>query len=240
MWAETKRRIKDALRYPPLAATAGVRDAIETVRAADLPYCPPDEGDLIHSLIRANGYADCLEAGFHTGSSALYMAAAVADRGGRVTSVCVDDDATVARGLALLRAAGHDGRHRLVRMNSTRALAEMMLADERFDFVYMDGWKTFDHLAFEMYAFNQLLRPGGAIVFDDSFMPSVRRAIRLLRRYYGYAEIDYAAHGQTWRLRLFQALSRRSPWRPYRALVKTRETAAQAPFRDLHFDRRLG
>lgn len=238
-----KRYIKIALHYEPLLETANVRAAVKAATVNGLPYCAPDEGDLLFSLIRANGHCKCLETGFHTGSTALYMAAAVEDRDGRVVSICVDDDESVERGLELLRTTGHDGRHRLVQANSNRALPQMFLAGDRFDFIFMDGWKTFDHLAFEIYLFNQLLETGGVIAFDDAYMPSVRKAIRLLKRYYGYQEVDYAAHNQTRRLRLQQLLVglliRRSARRPYRALKKTVDTDKQMPVLDWHFYRRV-
>ena len=239
MAGRLKRFVKKALRYQPLAETAGVRNAIDAVAAPGLPYCPQYEGDLLFSMIRTNGYQKCLELGFHTGSTALYLAAAVAEPGGQVTSICLDDDESVERGLNLLRNAGHAGRHRLIRQNSNEALPELFLSGKRFDFVFMDGWKTFDHLAFEMYVINQLLERGGGIAFDDSYMPSVRKAVRLLTRYYGYEEVDYAAYNQGFRLRLFHFLTRRSPHRPYRALMKVLDTNGQPAFQDWNFYRRI-
>lgn len=160
----------------------------------------------------------CLETGFHTGNTVLYIAAAVTELDGHVTSICVDGDESIARGRKLLSDEGYEDRRTLVRKNSNVALPEMFLAGERFDFIFMDGWKTFDHLAFEMYLFNQVLETGGVIAFDDSDMPSVRQAIELLKKYYGYEEVDYTAHNQTCRLRLFLMLRSKSRHRPYRAL----------------------
>lgn len=239
MWQSLKARIKSFLRYAPLPETAGVRRAIDAARVDALPYCPDYEGDLLFGLIRKGAFKDCLETGFHTGSTALYMLAAVADRNGTVTSVAIDDEATLNRGRDLLRDAGYEQTHHLIRENSNRVLPEFFLSGRRFDLIYMDGWKTFDHLAMEMYFFNQLLNVGGVIVFDDSDMPSVRRAIRLLKRYYGYREVDYRAHGQTRRLRLFHMIAYRTLHRPYRALEKTVDTAKQQPIADWHFDEPL-
>ncbi len=70
-------------------------------------------------------------------------------------------------------------------------------------------------------------------------MPSVRKAIRILSRYYEFEEIDYAAYNQTGRLRLFQVLTGRSVHRPYRALTKTLDAQSQIPFRDWHYFRRI-
>ena len=235
MLKTAKRYIKSLLRYQPLAETSGIRAIIDAAATNGLPYCPADEGDLLFSLIRSKGYSRCLETGFHTGSSALYMAAGVDAHDGSVISICIDDDESVNRGLDLVRAGGYENRHELIRANSNTALPELFLAGRRFDFIFMDGWKTFDHLAFEMYLFNQMLETGGVIAFDDAYMPSVRKAIGLLKSYYGYREIDYAAHNQNTRLRLHQILTTRSKNRPYRALEKTVDTARQSPFLELHF-----
>ncbi len=70
-------------------------------------------------------------------------------------------------------------------------------------------------------------------------MPSVRRAIRLLKRYYGYQEVAYGRFNETRRLRLYQILTRASFHRPYRALTKAIETLDQTPDQDWNFDRLL-
>ena len=140
-------------------------------------------------------------------------------------------DAT--RGKKLLSDNGFSARHRLIQINSNRAVPELFLANEKFDFIFMDGWKTLDHLMMELYYINQMLCTGGAIVFDDSFMPSVRAAIRLLKRYYGYTEVDYKMYRQTKKLRLSD-LDFSQLYRPYRALIKSVDTEAQIPIRDWH------
>jgi len=234
-----KRMIKSALKYNPLVETYSVRNAIENIIVDGLPYCPPYEGDLLFSLIRKNKFKNCLETGFYTGSTALYLAAAVSDHKGHVVSICLDDDESVEQGIQLLQKEGLSDFHHLVRKNSNLALPEFFLSGERFDFIFMDGWKTFDHLAYEVYLFNQLLIQGGVIAFDDTYMPSVRKVIRLLTRYYGYEEIDYTLHNQSLRLRLFHYLTRCSLHPPYRAFKKTIDTEEQLPFQDWNFFRQI-
>lgn len=239
MIAHLKQFLKDLLQYEPLENSTEVRGAIDVISKNGLPYCPPEEGDLLYSLIRENRYSRCLETGFHTGSTALYMLSAVADRGGDVVSICVDDDETVERGLQLVHDSGLGPRHQLIRNNSNIALPELFSAGHKFGLIFMDGWKTFDHLAFEMYLFNQMLETGGVVAFDDAYMPSVRKAIRLLKSHYGYEEVQYNSHNQTMRLRLRQILMTKSFHRPYRALLKVVETSNQLPFVDWHFYRRV-
>ncbi len=239
MFKTLRRVIKSTLRYQPLPDTSPIRAAIDAASVPGLPYCPPDEGDLIYAAIQQGGYTRCLETGFHTGSSALYMCAAIAQRGGSVTSICVDDDETVQRGISLLETYGARDHHTLIRANSTKVLAEKFLAGERFDFIFVDGWKTFDHLAYEMYLYNQMLEKGGVIVFDDSWLPSIQKIILLLQRFYGYRELDYAQLNQSKKLRLWHILTTRSFRRPYRGVEKTLDTDAQAPTRDWTFHTKI-
>jgi predicted O-methyltransferase YrrM len=171
MVVHPKEWLKGVLTYESMVETQWIAALLNSVKVAGAPVCPPDAGDLIFSLIRTNGYRRCLETGFYTGSTALYMSAAVAPADGEVISIGLDGDETVRGALDLLKRAGVSNRHQLIRENSNRALPRLFLAGERFDFIYMDGWKTFDHLAFEVYLFNQLLAVGGTIVFDDAYMP---------------------------------------------------------------------
>ena len=93
-----KRYVAEYLRYRPLLETAPVREAIEKMRLPGYPYCHPEEGDLLYLLLQEIEGEACLEMGFHTGSTALYMSNAVAARDGRVTSVCLDVGKDATRG----------------------------------------------------------------------------------------------------------------------------------------------
>ena len=239
MLSVLKRAVKGLLTYEPLPETEAVRNAIEASRKAGQPFCPSSEGDLIFSLITENGFKSCLELGFYTGSTALYIAAAIAPRDGRLISICIDDEEIIERGKDLLRSQGYEGLHKVICKNSNIVVPELYVADERFDFVFVDGWKTFDHLVSELYMINHMLEHGGVIAFDDSHMPSVRKAIKFLQSYYGYEEIDYARHNQSCQLRLFQCLTGRSLHRPYRAFKKVVKTEDQRPFHDLNFHREI-
>ena len=229
--------IRNLLAYAPLDCTLEIREAIEieTEKRNDLPYCPPDEGDLLFSLIHRHKFKNCLELGFLTGSTALYMTSATRNTGGQVISISIDDDKTMSRGLKLLKQENCDKHHQLINKNSNQALPELFVSNKHFDFIFVDGWKTFDHLIFEIYLLNHILNNGGIIVFDDAYMPSVRQAISLMKHYYGYREINYSDYNQPIRLRVYHLLTRRSFYRPYRALQKTKKIHDQNAFQDWNF-----
>ena len=95
MLSVLKRTVKDLLRYDALPETAAIRETIDLQNVDGQPFCPSSEGDLIYSLITKNNFKSCLEIGIFTGSTALYIAAAIAPRKGRATSICLDEEDVV-------------------------------------------------------------------------------------------------------------------------------------------------
>ena len=232
-----KDTLKHFFKYNPLPETAAVRDVISRKEDIKPLTCPFHEGDFLYLLIRNNKFRDCLETGFKTGSTALYMAFAVAKEKGSVTSICMDEPETVKIGLSLLADLDCLRFHTLINKNSNTALPELFYSRKNFDLVYVDGWKTFDHLVMEIYFINQMLKKGGIIVLDDSHMPSVRKVILILLRYYNYKEISYVDYNQSYRLRASFVFQVQSIYAPYRAFEKTQNIDEQLPFKNWNFFR---
>ena len=192
------------------------------VRQPGLPYCADPAGDLLHGLITQNGCNRCLEIGFATGSTAIYMLNALASKGGTLNSIDIPTGHMNETGLNNLKKAEMTDRHRLILENSVTAIPRLFMDGMKFDLIFLDGWKTFDHMAVELFFLTRMLVLDGFLVFDDANMPSVCKIIKLMQRYYGYHEIDYARYNQTSRLRLFQILTTRTLRRPYRTIQKVK------------------
>ncbi len=202
--ATLRSRIREALLYKPeraplVAMLEEIRKEFDSVDGTGTAtIIPPYVGDGLADLIERERLARCLEIGMATGSSAAYMLSAVSKlpSEGRVTSI---DRAqtTHYRSIGLTAVAktklGH--LHRLIENDSIVALFELWRAGEQFDLVYMDGWKTFDHLAAELYFVVRLLAKNGVIVFDDHHMPSVQRAAAMVRGHYRMVEVDVVPKG---------------------------------------------
>lgn len=237
VFSAIKAAIKRILAYRPLAETSEPRALLSRLRTPDRPYCSADEGDFIHSLIVRHGLTRCLETGFGTGSTAIYMLHATRATNGRVTSVDWSPTRFNEIGRANIAMTPDITRHCLIEEKSETVLPRLYLADEMFDFVFVDGWKAFDHLVFEAFLLNRMLPVGGVVFYDDANNQSVRRVIALLKVYYGYVELERSPPGGEWGLRLFEILTRRNIYRPYRALRKTVATDEQPPGRDPYFYR---
>ena len=203
-----KSIIKNFLFYEALDQTKETRNLLAKVmsefQGVTLPYAPTHQGDLIHLLIARNNYADCLETGFASGSTAAYMLAATSAKSGKVISIDNSQGGhEIEIGKRCIELAGMTSRHLFISDDSSVALRHLREDGKKFDFVFLDGWKTFDHTAYEFFLFDEMLTDGGCVFIDDTYMPSLRQLISFAKKYYEYQEIDYRDYGQDWKKRLY-------------------------------------
>jgi predicted O-methyltransferase YrrM len=133
----------------------------------------------VYDHLRSTASVDVLELGTAHGVSAAYMAAAVEENGGSVTTV----DHVVATRLrdpqpdAVLARAGLTERvNRVLVQDSSYTwwLGQRILECTRagrcepgYDFVYIDGAHNWTIDGFSFFLVEKLLRPGGWILLDD-------------------------------------------------------------------------
>lgn len=216
-----KQFVKRKIHYPGRPDTAEIRRLIDQDRHPGWPYCPPDEGDLLYLLAQQAPGTRMLEVGCATGSTSVYMLAGMLD--GKLTSIDFAHGDHGRSGEKLIERGGFAGRHTLVERNSIETLPEMFLDGDRFGLIFLDGWKSFDHLWVDTFYCAKMLEVGGYIVFDDARMPAVRKAVSLLKSHYGFEPVDgYAMVGGR-ALRLWHALISRSAHPHYLALRKPRD-----------------
>ena len=176
---------------------------------------------------------DALEVGFATGSTALYILSGL--KSGRLTSIDYAQDEFEREGEKLIRDSGLYSRHKLIEENSIKALPRLYDLERQFNLIFLDGWKTFDHLWVDTFYCARMLKVGGYIIFDDARMPAVRKCISILSRYYQFEVIDNYALVGGYRQRIWHLLSTRSYLPPYVALKKVREIGATDAGRQFDF-----
>ena len=146
---------------------ADVRRALGAV-----PMMTLEQGEKLTALLREYGLRDVLELGFAHGVSTCYLAAAVQEHGGHVTTVDLQDarrrkpnlDELLGRiGLASYVTAYYEPT------SYTWRLMRMLEEDPapRFDLCFIDGAHTWAVDGFAFFLVDRLLRPGGWLVFDD-------------------------------------------------------------------------
>jgi Methyltransferase domain len=105
-------------------------------------------------------------------------------------------------GLRTLRDAGVDDRVEVIEEESQLALPRLLSERRGFDLAFVDGDHRFEGVFLDLYFMTRLVRPGGLIVVDDPWMPSVRTALAYVERNLGATlEPDALPGGFRWRRR---------------------------------------
>lgn len=219
-----RKLIKNFVQYKGIQETLPIRSLLQTKWRSGWPYCPVDEGDLLYLLAKSAPDQDALEVGFATGSTALYILNGL--KTGQLVSIDYAQDEYEREGERLIRDSGLDSRHELIEENSIKALPRLYNLERQFNLIFLDGWKTFDHIWVDTFYCARMLKVGGYMVFDDARMPAVRKCISILSRYYQFGIIDNYTLVGGYRQRIWHLLSTRSYLSPYVAFKKVREIGA--------------
>jgi predicted O-methyltransferase YrrM len=158
---------------------------------------PERDCDLVRDLLVAERATTVVEIGLAYGSSALAIGEALVAVGGS-RHVIVDpyqESAFNDVGWNLMRSAGLDAIADLVREWSSIALPRMV--DDGFvaDAAFVDGSHRFHEVFVDLYYLRKLVRPGGLVILDDNWAPSVRTAARYFERNLGWATVSGAFAG---------------------------------------------
>jgi len=161
-WTEVDRYISDLLVGPDPALDAALEDS----SAAGLPpiNVAPNQGKLLHLLVRIQGARSVLEVGTLAGYSTIWLARAL-PAGGRVVTLELEPrHAEVAR-VNLARAGLSD----VVEIRVGRAVDSLAQLEAEgagpFDFVFIDADKPSNPDYFQ--AALRLSRPGTVIIVDN-------------------------------------------------------------------------
>jgi predicted O-methyltransferase YrrM len=141
---------------------------------------PERDGDALRDLLVAEGAQTVVEVGLAYGGSALAIGEALVSVGaGRPLHVIIDPlQATEWSnvGWELLRSAGLEAIARLLLQPSSLALPRLVAEGLTADAAFVDGSHRFHEVFVDLYFLRKIVRPGGLVVLDDHWWPSVRTA----------------------------------------------------------------
>jgi predicted O-methyltransferase YrrM len=162
----------------------------------DAVTVPERDCDALRDLLIAEGVETVVEVGLAYGRSALAIGEAlVAVGAGRPLHLIIDPlQATEWSnvGWQLLRSAGLDSIARLVLQPSSMALPQLVAEGLTADAAFVDGSHRFHEVFVDLYFLRKIVRPGGLIVLDDDWTPSVRTAVRYYERNLGWTVLPDA------------------------------------------------
>ncbi len=162
---------------------------------------PERDCDLLRDLLISEGVQTVVEVGLAYGSSALAIGEAlVTVDPPRPRHVVIDpfqQRAFANVGWDLLCSAGLDSIANLMVDPSSIALAQLVADGVCADAAFVDGSHRFHEVFVDLYFLRKIVRPGGLIVLDDDWTPSVRTAVRYYEQNLGWTAVPDAFAGGT-------------------------------------------
>jgi len=100
-------------------------------------------------------------------------------------------------GWQMLRSAGLDTIARLILQPSSMALPQLIAEEFTADAAFVDGSHRFHEVFVDLYFLRKIVRPGGIIVLDDHWWPSVRTAAHYFELNMGWQVVPGTFDGGT-------------------------------------------
>jgi len=150
-----------------------------------------NEDEALYHLVRAVKPTSTLEIGTAFGLSTLFLCQALRDnKHGTHTAIDPFQSHFKYLGLHNVKQAGLDDLLTFIEEPSQLALARLVSEKESFDVIFIDGAHVFDAVLVDFFFADQLLPTGGLLIFDDLWMPAVRKVLHfiLTNRAYEIAE----------------------------------------------------
>jgi predicted O-methyltransferase YrrM len=190
---ERSARIREVRRRLVRDGPAWTRDRERDFEPVTMPE---RDCDLLRDLLISEGAETVVEVGLAYASSALAIGEAlVTVSPPRPRHVVIDPfqkSAWSNVGWDLLRSAGLDSIARLMLAPSSIALPQLVTESLIADAAFVDGSHRFHEVFVNFYFLRKIIRPGGLIVIDDDWAPSVRTAVHYFEQNLGWTAIPDA------------------------------------------------
>jgi predicted O-methyltransferase YrrM len=188
-----RERVRDARRRLAHDGPPWTRDHPGDFEAVTLPE---RDCDALRDLLIAEGVETIVEVGLAYGRSALAIGEALVSVDARrplhVIIDPVQDTEWSNVGWQTLQSAGLDRIARLVLQPSSVALPQLIADGFTADAAFVDGSHRFHEVFVDLSFLRKIVRPGGIIVLDDHWWPSVRTAERYFETNLGWQVVPGA------------------------------------------------
>lgn len=143
------------------------------------------EGQFLIRTINKYNLSNILEVGFAYGISAFYM---LTNPKVKLTSLDpFQKTQWKNNGVNFLKEYNFDKRHTLYELKSYVGLPKLLekYSNNYYDFIFIDGYHTFDYTLLDFFYANLLLKLNGIIIIDDAKHSGVKKCVQ-------YIETNYA------------------------------------------------
>lgn len=160
---------------------------------------PAYDGHILTQLLVSDSARSVIEVGLAFGGSALAIGEAlVTVAGASGEHLIVDPLQTTGWGRvgwSAIESARLDAIATLIEEPSQVALAQMVRDGRQADAAFVDGDHRFDGVFVDLYFLGRLVRPGGLVIVDDLWMPSIRAATHYFERNLGWTSHQAPFYG---------------------------------------------
>lgn len=144
-----------------------------------------EEAEFLHKLITELKPKKSLEIGCAEGISSMVICESIGPDAHHTILDPFQSTDWKNNGINNLKNAGFNN-FELFEQRSEFALPKMVEEGKKFDFVFVDGWHTFDHVLVEFFYINRMLNVGGIVAFDDVALTGLNRLMRWIYNYPNY------------------------------------------------------
>ena len=153
-----------------------------------------EEGQNIQKIIKKYKLKKCLEIGMAFGISAFYILTADKD----VSLISIDPfqkdpNQWNSMGLKLIKKMDLSQKHHFIEDLSYISLPKLLSTYNKnyFDFIFIDGWHTFDYTLIDFFYADKLLRKDGIMMIDDALHEGVKKFVKYIEtNYKNYKKIN--------------------------------------------------
>ena len=148
------------------------------------------EGQFIYDMIKKHDYKKCAEVGLAFGISAMYILHAIQNYRNNFL-ISIDPCQTEQwknMGLKLIKEVSLSKNHTLIEEKSYTALPKLLeeYGEGSFDFIFIDGWHTFDYTLVDFFYADLLVKVDGMIIVDDVLHRGVNKFEKYIKSNYGF------------------------------------------------------
>ncbi|MCB0699399.1 MAG: class I SAM-dependent methyltransferase [Chitinophagales bacterium] len=144
-----------------------------------------EEGLFLNKLISENKPNRSLEIGCAEGISSMVICESIGPDGDHTILDPFQSTEWQNHGVNNLKKAGFNN-FTIFEERSEFALPRLASEGNKYDFVFVDGWHTFDHVLVEFFYINKMLNVGGVVAFDDAALTGLNRLMRFISNYPNY------------------------------------------------------
>ena len=163
----------------------------EPMRIDKSTLITPEQGELLRILCRKFNAVNTLEIGFAYGFSTVWILDALRFQPNS-SHIAIDPFQRVmwgGVGIASTNSLNYKKNFQWIEDYSILALSNFIKQGKSFDLIFIDGNHRFDDVMVDFYLSDLVLEIGGLLIFDDMWLPSIRRVIDFIKTNRSYVII---------------------------------------------------